>query len=304
MQATLHDLASNRDSPSFAICQRVLNRCHDIVFGDPPPPSTSTPYNSPAVIGRPTSRFWRKKVKPHLGPAIVGMGSVLAGSPGMPCLASISGKWAIDQGRKHIGDDRRPAGPGEDDDALSPAASTLKISDVNPDQANPSTDNLREDSVGDDDDDSPIPVSDPHLPSPAARMSFSGPMSHQEPTHTRTSSAGPSQTTPSLVPTVKIKRTIWTSDPFGQLEHPTPSSTPSIPTRNLPARSMTAPEPILHKYDASYQSLLLRSHYCKAEIKFLQTLESISNRLLVVPKPARVRAFPKQVLFMSLTLSC
>jgi phosphatidylinositol 4-kinase len=35
---------------------------------------------------------------------------------------------------------------------------------------------------------------------------------------------------------------------------------------------------------------LLRSHYCRSEIRFLLLLEDISNRLLVIPKPARVSA--------------
>lgn len=43
-------------------------------------------------------------------------------------------------------------------------------------------------------------------------------------------------------------------------------------------------------YDSDAQRQLLRSHYCRTEFRFLTTLEDISNRLLVIPKPARVSA--------------
>lgn len=47
---------------------------------------------------------------------------------------------------------------------------------------------------------------------------------------------------------------------------------------------------LLATYSPGAQTLLLRSHYCRSEVRFLLILEDISNRLLVVPKPARVSA--------------
>ena len=49
-------------------------------------------------------------------------------------------------------------------------------------------------------------------------------------------------------------------------------------------------EVLLANYSAEKQSQLLKSHYTRSEIRFLLVLEDISNRLLVVPKPARVPA--------------
>lgn len=46
----------------------------------------------------------------------------------------------------------------------------------------------------------------------------------------------------------------------------------------------------MHKYDARAQLHLLRSHYCRSEIKFLIALENICNKIVVVPKLARVSA--------------
>ncbi|KAG8685722.1 Phosphatidylinositol 4-kinase pik1alpha (PI4-kinase)(PtdIns-4-kinase), partial [Ceratobasidium sp. 395] len=53
---------------------------------------------------------------------------------------------------------------------------------------------------------------------------------------------------------------------------------------------MAKQEAILRQYDVFSQSQLLRGHYCRGEVQFLLTLENISNRLLVVPKLARVSA--------------
>jgi phosphatidylinositol 4-kinase len=49
-------------------------------------------------------------------------------------------------------------------------------------------------------------------------------------------------------------------------------------------------ESLLANYTVEKQSQLLKSHYTRSEIRFLLVLEDISNRLLVVPKPARVPA--------------
>jgi phosphatidylinositol 4-kinase len=47
---------------------------------------------------------------------------------------------------------------------------------------------------------------------------------------------------------------------------------------------------LLATYSLDAQRQLLRSHFCRSEIRFLLLLEDISNRLLVIPKPARVSA--------------
>ncbi|KAG8912637.1 Phosphatidylinositol 4-kinase pik1alpha (PI4-kinase)(PtdIns-4-kinase) [Tulasnella sp. 408] len=63
-------------------------------------------------------------------------------------------------------------------------------------------------------------------------------------------------------------------DPFGQLDYVSPSSsTPSVPVRSIPPRSSSAPAPILSKYDPLYQKQLLRSHYSRSEVNFIQGLE-------------------------------
>ncbi|KIO26243.1 hypothetical protein M407DRAFT_74719 [Tulasnella calospora MUT 4182] len=277
-QASLHDLSpAQRTSPSFAICHRVLNRCQDIIFGDPPPTTLSTPYKSPAVIGRPSSRFWKKKVKPHLGPAIAGIGCVLAGTPGMPAMTSVVGRWAVDQGRITAeGVDTVVVDGSEELDPVSPIAKNAEPSSM--------TDTPTSQTFDDSDDaeaDSQPPSASLDVPRPVAELLKSAELS---------GSARAAQTTPEFQlfgPKPKSSRTM---DPFGQLDYVSSSSTPSVSIRSPPPRSASTPAPILSKYDPLYQKQLLRSHYSRSEVNFIQGLESISNRLLVVPKPARVSA--------------
>lgn len=62
---------------------------------------------------------------------------------------------------------------------------------------------------------------------------------------------------------------------------------------SLQRRSSTRPpsaDALLAAYSLEAQRQLLKSHYCRSEIRFLLLLEDISNRLLVIPKPARISA--------------
>lgn len=69
-------------------------------------------------------------------------------------------------------------------------------------------------------------------------------------------------------------------------------SVPAFPTvkQDQVLAHMPSADSLLAAYDLDAQRQLLRSHYCRSEFRFLQTLEDISNRLLVIPKPARVSA--------------
>ncbi|KAG8724521.1 Phosphatidylinositol 4-kinase pik1alpha (PI4-kinase)(PtdIns-4-kinase) [Ceratobasidium sp. 395] len=287
MQATLNDLAFTQarrgtsKSESFTICQRVILKCHDIIYGDPPPPPAA-PYSGLQL--KPRSRFGRKNVKPYTMPALVGMGVMLAGAPGMPALTPIVGQVAIEQGRR------------EEEHQLSGV-----VRDVQETETRGSL-SSRADSPAQDDDDSgsDSPAAGPSS-APASKLSreitFSGNGSSAQ-------TVPAARTSPSLA-TTRVSR--LSDDPFGQLDPPTPptvksslpstqffQSTPSIGRPGL-ARAhslgnMAKQEAILRQYDVFSQSQLLRGHYCRGEVQFLLTLENISNRLLVVPKLARVSA--------------
>ncbi|CAE6433777.1 unnamed protein product [Rhizoctonia solani] len=285
MQATLNDLSQNQyrrgttKSESFAICQRVIHKCHDIIYGDPPQPAGG-PYGGLPV--QPGSRFGRKRVKPYAIPALVGMGTILAGAPGMPALTSISGQVAIEQGRR------------EEPHQLSGV-----VREQQENEARVSTSSRTGSMIEYDDD----PEYDSSAPGPSDTTSKPSPLSifTQSTSSVQTVTAQAARTSPSL--TTRPPR--MSDDPFGQLDPPTPPtkqstlppihSTPSIGLRPGLNRASSLhhyahQEVLLKQYDPFTQSQLLRGHYCRGEVQFLLTLESISNRLLVVPKLARVSA--------------
>ncbi|ESK97006.1 phosphatidylinositol 4-kinase [Moniliophthora roreri MCA 2997] len=271
MQAALKDLPSiHHESVTFSICQRVLHKCHEIIFSDLPP--AASPYATLSLPFR--SRFSRKKVKHHTEPAIIGIGMVLAGTPALPRLTDIMGEVAIEQGRVEETTEMRSIESQADDLATG---SKLEAEDSQEDEENdlPATENNQNLQKGGSDE-------------PQRLMR-------------RRSTIGPSQTVPALpLHLQNFRRSRNSEDPLGQLDAEpiagqvtTPyQSSPSIPsTRPMITRmSSQNPDTILQTYDLQSQLHLLKSHYCRSEVQFILTLENIANRLLVVPRPARVSA--------------
>ncbi|KAL1665867.1 kinase-like domain-containing protein [Schizophyllum commune] len=262
MQAYLKDFPHN--TQSFVICQRILHSCHEIIFGDVPAPS-SGPYLSLSLPL--TSRLGRKKVKPHLEPALVGIASVLAGVPGMPDITRIVGNVAVEQGRVvDEGDDHdfksiEPPVVHSVTPSMSPEMTKAELEDSEEDEANVDVEDVDQGTV----------------------------------TKGRRRAVTAAQTVPALPLHLKAKRRPRLShDPFGQLDpEVVPSayqSAPSISRLLQRPNPANAADELLQNYDYTSQIHLLRSHYCRSEIQFILTLENISNRLLVVPRPARVSA--------------
>jgi hypothetical protein len=130
MQAALRDLTVTRSTNPrpFMICQRVLHRCHEIIFGDSPDSSQSpykslptTPYGSSATVNGTSGpntdrrkiastarraatglrdRYRQQKVNAHIPAAIIGISVVLAGTPALPELTEMIGEVAVMQGRQ------------------------------------------------------------------------------------------------------------------------------------------------------------------------------------------------------------
>ncbi|KII88487.1 hypothetical protein PLICRDRAFT_161633 [Plicaturopsis crispa FD-325 SS-3] len=283
MQAALRDLAhAPHDSESFAICQRTLHCCHELIFGDLPPP-TPTPYPSLSIPFHP--RILRKKVKTQVEPALVGLGLILAGVPGMPKLTEVMGEVAIEQGR--IDDDGHEFKSVEERDDENVRGTNLT-----------ETPRVSEDELQPDNTESPTEESPP---SRALQMFPHSELVEVKPgLMARRGAIGAAQTSPALPLHLRnIRRPRLSEDPLGQLDSEptiitTPfSSSPSISTSSRqPQRTGTydAAAELLQRYDVQSQIDLLRSHYCRSEVQFILTLENISNRLLVVPRPARVSA--------------
>ncbi|KAH7926326.1 kinase-like protein [Leucogyrophana mollusca] len=283
MQASLQDLASMPNTPSFHVCQRTLHKCHEIIFGDLPPPASS-PYSALSLPFQ--SRFTRRKVKARVEPALVGIGLALAGAPGMPVLTDIMGEVALQQGRAD--DDGTDLKSVEtEDDTVHRVASTT-INDSGDDDDNASDERTQPDQSAESTED---------LPQESPNDAQTKPPSTRSPSN-RVRTVGPAQTSPALVHLRNTHRPRLSDDPLDQLgQRPTRvaspyQSSPSIPSSQHPLRAnvLNAADSLLQKYDLQSQTLLLRSQYCRSEVQFLLTLETISNRLLVVPKPARVSA--------------
>ncbi|TDL27488.1 kinase-like protein [Rickenella mellea] len=274
MQAYLKDLALSRStSASFTICQRVLHNCHEIIFGDLAS-INSSPYSTLKISCK--TRFARTKIKRHLEPCVVGIGCILAGAPGLPSLANIVGPVAVEQGRL--------------DDETQPIRSVdFGVRDHVSDSTSPTNESPEEELSEDDEPpDSQTKVLDAEEDAKSRKASV----------HSRRQTASGAQTTPALpLPYREVRKSIASRDPFGQLDtHTTVSgpyqSSPAVSTvkQHKGVASSSTIDAILAQYDAHSLRLLLQSHYCRSEIQLVLSLDNISHRLLVVPKPARVSA--------------
>ncbi|KAI0062271.1 kinase-like protein [Artomyces pyxidatus] len=284
MQASLRDFPGSVQNPeSFLICQRTLLVCHELIFGDLPPPAT-TPY--PSLTSPSAPRVIRKKVKPHAFPAFIGMGMMLAGSSGLPVLTEIMGEVAIEQGRiDDQGTDVKSLQRLESDHAEGsvPAPKLIASEDGDDEEEEEGESHAERVSVEEENSLAPSPFN-----------------SHLGDTPSRRRTIGPARTTPSLPLFVrKGRQPRFSDDPLGQLDSQGPKasvvaaqSTPSLAYSKQAHKpsSLNAVEILLNRYDFQSQVDLLRKHFCRSEVQFMLNLESISNRLLVVPRPARVSA--------------
>ncbi|RXW20743.1 hypothetical protein EST38_g5111 [Candolleomyces aberdarensis] len=280
MQAALNDLSvARRDSPSFAVCQRVLLKCHEIIFSDLTSTATG-PYFAMNIL----SNLRRRKIKHHPEPVIIGIGALLAGVPAMPQLTKYMGQIAIDQGRAEDETNHRGISQAKSEDDFAPIQSSPSQSIADYDEH--------------DDPETPSTADDPFTPTVFTQKTPTVPRS--ELLARRQTVAG-AQTVPALplhLQTVRKSRA--SEDPLGQHDAVPFSipyqSSPSIPSAlfssRTPLRSaMVNPaDLLLEKYDPESQAQLLRNHFCHSEVQFLLNLENICNRLLIIPRPARVSA--------------
>nr|XP_019045014.1 Atypical/PI4K protein kinase [Kwoniella bestiolae CBS 10118]OCF23944.1 Atypical/PI4K protein kinase [Kwoniella bestiolae CBS 10118] len=348
MQAALRDLTPSRitNPRPFMICQRILHKCHEIIFGDPPEPSRS-PYrslpqspsmspssssrglaltassaNSAGGIGKSSTSGAAVRVNNHIPPALVGMGVILASTPGMGGLVELAGDWAITQGRR----------PRDDIGVNASGRSMVQVDQSGgADLSSPNRWNKRSNTNGaeeeegnsEEDEDTNQTQAASTIKrslSPLPHSQHPQSMIHLQNSHSSTTpNLSSSSRSPSPNPLAAKGRPRKGSDPFGQLPQPQTISGPSKPlshthtppksthqpfysvpelpvsrsansNRLYPLDRPPPPEAILATYSVDAQRQLLRSHYCRSEVRFLLLLEDISNRLLVIPKPARVSA--------------
>lgn len=264
MQAALNDLsASKRDSPSFSTCQRVLLKCHEIIFSDLTS-TTSDPYSAMNIL----SGMRRRKIKHHPEPVLIGIGAMLSGAPGLPQLTGYMGPIAIDQGRA-IEENSDPPGTSQtkSDEDFAPTPSV---------SASPSCSEI---DYEDDDLDSP-PSDGPDTPTMFSQKTPTIPKSKLL---LRRQTVAGAQTVPALPLHLRTRRRsrAASEDPLGQLDaelnHSVSpyQSSPSIPSSLFSARTplrtgtINPADALLEKYDAASQAQLLRNHFCLSEVRLL-----------------------------------
>jgi len=268
MQAHLRDLAFPQGSPqSFLICQRVLQQCHELIFGDIPAQSTA-PYSSihfPTQLGP-----VRRKVRPHIQPALIGIGIVWAGVPGMPRLTEIMGEVAIEQGRiDEQGEDVKSLERADDDVVRGVRAES------------PAEQVDEKDELEGSDDDEDIQAH-PETQLVAAPPSFAA-MAISRSKRRQTIAA---QTTPALTNHLQgVRRYRLSEDPFSQQDVPSPlpmsspfQSTPTLSTSRHRTKTMSVhAADLIQQYDFPSQIHLLRSHFCRSEVR--RTLSPVQHWL-------------------------
>ncbi|KAI0256711.1 kinase-like protein [Lactifluus subvellereus] len=278
MQASLRDFSGTNHNPeSLLMCQRTLLMCHELIFGDVPPPMPSA---YPGLSWPSLPQFLRKKVKPRPFPALIGMSMVLAGSPGLPALSGVMGEVAIEQGRlDRQGSDVKSLESNEDDLVQGRALLSYE-QPVEDDEVDSPSEDLEDTQVSD------------RSPAPLEGAKVESGISERRQRHEMIRAV---RTSPSLSLLKEGQLPRFSDDPLGQLDPVPPAVTQSVPTfpsikQSHQRSSSSTSEILLSRYDFGSQIHLLRSHFCRSEVQFILNLESISHRLVVVPKPARVSA--------------
>lgn len=266
-QTYLHDLANAPNSIAFKTCRRIYNRVQRIVFGSAEP-----------------SR--REKIKENVLPVSV-LSSLVLASIAAPFLPAHAGPLAIAQARK----------PRPVEDIISDNVQTAKVGrSKTVTGGSPRPRQKRSTQQHSDPEDGRT-----------GRSASQRPRELRDPKDLRKQAARPLNTQrapsahhrPSLLSIASEARLSSSSLPdfrdASTSPLPTPPATAGLgpsPLQLGPRRHLAQqPRPLSPTALSRAQKIrLLRSNYFRNETQFLSALEDISNRLVVVPKPARLSA--------------
>jgi len=253
-QTYLHDLANAPASVAFKTCRRIYNRVQRIVFGSAEPQR-------------------RDKIKENVLPVTV-LASLVLSSAAAPFLPRHAGPLAIAQARK----------PRPVQDIISDNVQAAKVARSKTVTGSSPRVKQRKASSG---------HSDPE-DGRALRAAVPRPADLGD----ATAPTKPAPR-PSLLSVAHEARLSSASLPEFRHGTASPLSTPpgtaglgARPHRHGSRRHVTAPPRPLSPTGLSrtQKMRLLRSNYFHNETQFLSALEDISNRLVIVPKPARLSA--------------
>ncbi|KAF1988044.1 phosphatidylinositol 4-kinase-like protein PIK1 [Aulographum hederae CBS 113979] len=262
-QTYLHDLSGNPQSDSFKTCRRIYNKVQRIVFG-----ASDNPR--------------KEKIRENVLPVTV-LSSLILASIGAPFLPRHAGPLALAQARRP-----RPA-----DDTISDASQVQKVGrshTVSGERSRPKNRRVQ-DGAPTDTSKALRRISTPVLEAPAS------PDLMETPRKASKSKARPAPK-PSMLSIVSSDARLSSSSlPEFRHHDTTPGPTPPA-TAGLKQTPMTLRRRHSHMMRPLTPSAvpraqkirMLRSNYFRSQTQFLTALEDISNRLVVVPKPARLSA--------------
>lgn len=271
-QSYVHDLSSNPQSEAFRTCRRVYNKVQNIVFG----------------LG---DSARHEKIKENTLPVAMLASFVLA-SVGVPGLARVAGPLAVAQARKPQPVDDTAVTETTNPSKLS-RAHTVTASSGRPRRAIRDTGRVAS---------APDPRGSPELSSEPQRKS-------NLPAPRPTSSNGSTIASPikevkrvpkridldvaearlstSSLPLPEMKSPLPPRPPTPRSAGPRPSDATILSRRHSHhVKSALSQGPLT----AAQKARILTSNYFRCQTQFLQALDDISNRLVVVPKPARLSA--------------
>ncbi|KAL7930977.1 kinase-like domain-containing protein [Trichoderma chlorosporum] len=265
-QTYLHDLSSNPQSNAFQTCRRVYNKVQHIVFGLAD-----------------TARH--HKIKENVLPVTVLSSFVLA-SVALPMIPRWAGPLAVAQARKPqpITEDSSDGSETPKPPAKSPSAKPTRANTVtSPTSKSRRAKDPKSPSASDN-----VPL-DP--PPPTRRVGSQTSLSR--------SPLNPDLKRPSALDLKSLEARLSTAS----LPLPSPRG-PSRPATPVSAGVNSRPTDGIHRRHSHHfksalgatslspaqKAQLLRQHYFRSQTAFLSALEGISNRLVAVPKPARMSA--------------
>ncbi|KAI9864043.1 MAG: Phosphatidylinositol 4-kinase pik1alpha (PI4-kinase)(PtdIns-4-kinase) [Trichoglossum hirsutum] len=262
-QTYLHDLANNPQSNAFRTCRRVYNKVQHIVFGGTDPPR-------------------REKLSENVLPVSLLASFVLAGVAA-PFLPKYAGPLAVAQARK----------PRYASETISDSSQTRQLGRSHTVASSSNRGRRERPSHMDVEQTTPKP---PQVSSNKPKAPLELKLHPTKSDHRRTLRESKRPSLPNL----------QSVDP-----RLSSSSLPDMRTSRVPSRPPTpalTPQPHrLHHHTVrrhsqnsrpltpsslleSQKVRLLRSNYFRSEMQFLTALMDISNRLVLVPKPARLSA--------------
>lgn len=263
-QTYLHDLSGDPTSNSFKTCMRIYNKVQRIVFGSAEPQR-------------------REKIKENVLPVTV-LSSLVLASAAAPFLARHAGPLAVAQARK----------PRPMEDIISDNVQAQKLGRSNTIAGASPRPRKQKPHQGHSDPEDHRPVKSPaprskEIQSPKdLRRKATRPANRPPPEHHRP---------PLLTVTSSEARLSSSSLPdfrsLGVPPIPTPPATAGLVTKaeHMHRRHPHNTRPLTPTALPHAQKIrLLRSNYFRSETQFLSALEDISNRLVIVPKPARLSA--------------